>query len=41
MNLEEHATTDLKAQALASEEHALDAKTIQITSDNSRRDEHQ
>ena len=30
-----------KAQALALEEHAADAKTIQITSDNSRRDEHQ
>nr|POE54998.1 malate dehydrogenase, cytoplasmic [Quercus suber] len=30
-----------KAQALALEEHATDAKTIQITSDNSRRDEHQ
>nr|POF19507.1 malate dehydrogenase, cytoplasmic [Quercus suber] len=27
-----------KAQALALEEHAADAKTIQITSDNSRRE---
>ncbi|KAL4610865.1 hypothetical protein ACB092_08G083200 [Castanea dentata] len=30
-----------KAQSLALEEHDVDAKTIQIASDNSRRDEHQ
>ena len=41
MNLEEHAAVNYKAQALALEEHAADAKTIQITSDNLRRDEHQ